>query len=132
MISENKKRNKEKNRNARQSKVRPWLSVQSPCVKEDKDQTGSTVSTCFLPHLWINGAKLVAAVPTERTDRKAGKASRGLPSPRHSTPEGRPGRGGVERGRGREQVQQVEPLAGSGVQLTPPPSAASAALCFQL
>lgn len=131
---QNKKQQKKKKKG--QSKVSLWLSVQSLRVKEEKDQTGSTVSACFLLHLRINRAKPVAVVPADRQEGREGKASRGLPSPRHSTPEGRPwrgeGRGGVERGRGREQVQQVEPLAVAVVCNRLRPLLLLLLLCFQL
>lgn len=51
---QNKTKNRKKKKKDNQSKVSLWLSVQSLRVKEEKDQTGSTVSACFLLHLRIN------------------------------------------------------------------------------
>lgn len=64
-----------------------------PETQEGKGQRALAAASRFLhPSAGVTATGLT-------TDRKAGRESRGLPSPRQLTPEGR-----------QQQVQQVEPL----------------------
>lgn len=85
-----------KQKKKRQSKVSLWLVVQSLRVKEEKDQTGSTVCACFLLHLRINGAKPVAVVPADRQEGREGVPGTAEPSPLDTRGPAGERRGGVE------------------------------------